>query len=1316
MPAFVRLIPALLLGWLLVASPVWSGERGSPLVEVYDAQQMLGANISTDLLQLPDGRVCVANMRGLFRFDGARWELTGHPKALGGMQFLSLGPGDRVYSSFDGDIGYWQDDDTGVVGWHSVLAQVPGELTTIRDVRSVNYDWDRHGLWVALQAQVLFVPDDGAPAKILDSDEQIVFSTLVGQEFLLQRLPSRALSRVTVGTTLGLEPVAGGESIEQQLWAAVPGDGDWKIATTTGHLYSYGKQRLTLWNETAVPLLLQSDLRSLLHLRDGRFLIGTTTKGLIVLDGTGHLLDRYDDSDGVPTHLRILGMLQDREGDVWFTGDRNISRIALSRGVTVYDEGRGLASALDAKRWHGSLYVGSPVGLFQLKAEAGPGGGQFVQVLPDLHDVRALAVVDSGTLLAASTQVHAISLDINGEPVSHIVAATSPATVLQASSFVPGRVWVGHAGGVLRLDKQADGQFEATPVADLDIAIFRLAEQDRRSVWVADRLDGVTLVSTDGSWKPRHYGVDQGLPPGQVRIFAGAHQVWFTTTMGLRTYDPASDRFVVPAGLPASLYQDRLFSVHEDAEGALWVRGGAIMNDVFWKTDDGWRPDGALLNAVDVHPTIVDFMREGDIAWAIRATGLLRMDLSNRTPLPPPPTPLLNQVFDQRAKSFIALNSLAALGPELRDLRLDFSLPAMHRSEAIEYRSRLIGYDDNWSDWAGREASRRVYTNLPDGDFAFEVEAKDSFWRVASMPARTIRVLPSWWRSNAAHATYVLLALSALWSASRLGARRRQRQMLVRQRELEAVVESRTLELKLSNVQLAEQAERLAEVDRLKTRFFTNVGHEFRTPLTLVLGPLDDLMRDTRLRLSDRARELLELADRNARRVLDLIVELLDVNRLEQGQLPMNRENIDLISFIQRQRLDWQPLADRFGHQLELNLPDLATLDLACDPLQLERALGNLVSNATKYTPRGGAISVSLAVDPEQISISVCDNGQGIAAHALPHVFDRFFQAESEHVPQGTGIGLALVREIVEGHGGSVAVDSRPGLGSRFTLRLPRVTIEQRAAEPVPVPTGPVEAGSTPFAETPVALVIDDHVDMRLRVRRLLEARFRVVEAEDGPSGLAAARHELPDIIVCDVMMPGFDGVELAKRVRADADIAAVPLLLLTAKSGAEHAVTGLRAGADDYLSKPFDASELLARIDALLSIRRRLQRLPASPPMADVSAGNSDEQRYRQRLDTAIAAHLGDSSFGVEELAHAMHSDRSTLFRHIKEYYGQSARDYLREARLKYAHQMLASQAGNVTEVAYASGFESLSSFSRAFRQRFQVSPSAITAQQKAS
>jgi signal transduction histidine kinase/CheY-like chemotaxis protein len=1314
MPACVRLIPAL-LSWLLLAAPAWGGERGSPLVEVYDLQQMLGAHISTDFVQLADGRLCADNMRGLFRFDGARWELTGHPNSLGGMQYLSLGPEDRVYSSFDGDIGYWLDDATGVVTWYSVLGQVPSDLATVRDVRSIDYDWGRHGLWVGLQTQILFVPDDGTPAQVLDVGGEILFSALVGNEFLLQRSPSQSVSRVTIGAALALETVAGGELVSQQLWAATPGDGDWKIAATTGHVYSYRDRQLHPWVETAVPLLAQSDLRAFVHLRDGRYVIGTTSKGLLVLDGAGQFVDRYDDADGVPTNLRILGMLQDREGDLWFTGDRNISRIALSRGVTVYDEHRGLASALDAKRWRGTLYAGSPLGLFELQAEAGPGGGQFVQKLPQLHDVRSLAVVDDSTLLAASGQVHAISLDQNGELVSRMVAPTTQASVLQASRFVPGRAWVGHSGGVIRLDQHSDGHFEITQIADLNTAIFRLAEQDARSVWVADRLDGVTLFSVDGSWKPRHYGVDQGLPPGQVRIFAGAHQVWFTTTLGLRTYDPASDRFVVPAGLPTSLHQDRLFSVHEDAQGALWVRGGAIMNDVFWKTDDGWQADGSLLNAVDVHPTIADFMREGDIAWAIRATGLLRIDLANRTPLPPPPTPLLNQVFDQRAKSFIALSSLAALQPELRDLRFDFSLPVMHRSDATEYRSRLLGYDDSWSDWAGKDASRRVYTNLPDGEFTLEVEAKDSFWRVVAMPARTIRVLPPWWRSNWARTAYVLLALLALWSAARLGARRRQRQMLVRQHQLEAVVESRTLDLKRSNLQLAEQAERLAEVDRLKTRFFTNVGHEFRTPLTLVLGPLDDLMRDSRLRLGDRARELLELANRNARRVLDLIVELLDVNRLEQGQLPMKRENIDLISFLQRQKLDWQPLADRFGHQLQLHLPDLAALDLGCDPLQLERALGNLVGNAAKYTPRGGAITVSLQVDAEQAAITVADNGQGIAAHALPHVFDRFFQAEAEHVPQGTGIGLALVREIVEGHGGSVAVDSSPGQGSRFTLRLPRVSIEKCSEDTLAPPSENAELTDAPAEERPVALIIDDHADMRLRVKRLLEARFRVVEAEDGPSGLAAARQELPDIIVCDVMMPGFDGVELAKRVRADVDIAAVPLLLLTAKAGAEHAVTGLRAGADDYLSKPFDASELLARIDALLSIRRRLQRMPARDPAAVVAPANNEEQRFRQRLDSAIAARLGDSSFGVEELAQAMHSDRSTLFRHIKEFYGQSARDYLREARLKHAHDLLATQAGNVTEVAYASGFESLSSFSRAFRQRYTVSPSAVTAQQKA-
>jgi DNA-binding response OmpR family regulator len=476
------------------------------------------------------------------------------------------------------------------------------------------------------------------------------------------------------------------------------------------------------------------------------------------------------------------------------------------------------------------------------------------------------------------------------------------------------------------------------------------------------------------------------------------------------------------------------------------------------------------------------------------------------------------------------------------------------------------------------------------------------------------------------------------------------------------------------------------------------------------------VLADARTRLSERTREQLELANRNARRVLDLLVELLDVNRLEHGALPMKCVSADLSSLVQRQVEALAPLFERHGHTLEVGVPEGPVI-ADVDVVQIERCVSNLLSNASKYTPRGGAIAVILETREGWARLNVRDNGRGIAVDARAHVFDRFFQTENVN---GVGIGLALVREIIEGHGGTVGVESEVGLGSTFWLEVPlaigAVALPSHGAD-IPQtdsmmarPDRPASAG-----ELPLALVIDDHDDLRTRVRQLLEARFRVIEASDGPSGFAASRDELPDVIVCDVMMPGFDGVELARRLRANADTRAIPLLLLTAKAGAGFAVTGLAAGADDYLSKPFDSGELLARIDALISMRRRLQFQLQREALALPPITLSAEERWREKLDAAIAAQLSDPAFSIDALADTMHADRSNLFRKLKTLVGMSPSEYLREARLLRAHTLLEAQTGNVSEVAYAVGFESLSSFSRAFKQRYGCAPSEIARRKSA-
>jgi signal transduction histidine kinase/DNA-binding response OmpR family regulator len=1321
---------------LVVAGACLASERGSPHVESYDAQTLEGAHISTQVGQMPDGRLVVANMRGLLRFDGVRWELAKHPRGLGGMEHLSLGPDARLHTSFNGDIGYFQDDAFGVLEWHSLLERVPLGNRSFDRVEDVSYDWKRHATWIKTSDQVVFIPDADGEATVISAGPNIRFGGLVGDEYWIQHSPASVTSRINPDAGFALEEIPGNELARDYLLIrSAPGDGDIKLATTEGRLLSYRDGRLSVWTDVLHSADNSPNLRGLVHLRDGRYVVGSFAFPATVLDARGNIVDRYDEADGIPGDRRTHFLFEDREGDLWLAQDRTITKISIAKAVTVFDESRGLPSASGATRWKGQLYASSFSGLFRLEAEDGPGAGRFERVLPDLSNVRMIAALDENTLLVdgaglrAGTRhqgLQAITMNAAGNLVPTPVDSSMPVEVLEASRFVPGRVWIGHGKGVQWIERDAGGHLLVSSVPLLTSSTYKIGELDDHTIWVADRVDGVTRVDIHGAVPPRRYGPAEGLPEGQVRIYPGAHQPWFTTMLGLRIYDAASDRFVIPAGLPESLHRERLFSVLEDQDENLWVRGGEILNDLFWRTSDGWRSDGSLLYVVPPNPTIFGFLREGNIAWAIRATGLLRYDLAAHKPLGAPPLPVLTRVQDLRAKASVALDGLASLGTRIRDVRFEFALPVLNRPDATSYRSRLAGFDGEWSDWGTLDETKRVFTNLPDGDYRFEVEAQDAYLRIAAMPDIAVGIEPPWWRTAFARISYVLAGLLALWLASRWGARRRRHHYLERQRELEAVVEERTGELRLSNLQLAEQAERLAEVDRLKTRFFINVGHEFRTPLTLVLGPIDDLLRDVRERFSVRAREQLEMAHRNARRVLDLIVELLDVNRFEHGQMRLSLAAFDLTVIARRSLEDHRPVFDRFGHRGTLVIDGDGPWLADVDPVQIERCIGNLLGNAAKYMARGGEITLRLKRQGEAIEIAVSDQGVGISDAALPHVYDRFFQAEGSDSASGYGIGLALVREIIEAHSGNADVESILGVGSKFTLRLPAhdPAVSNAPAHIVPAPEALDIPGENDDAlirvdpGRPLILIVDDHDDLRARARGLLQDRFEVIEAADGPSAWNLARDRLPDLIVCDVMMPGFDGIELTQRLRSDADTAAIALLLLTAKAGTEHAVAGLASGADDYLSKPFDASELLARIDALLArahrLRLRLMRESSRPPVVE-SATLPPEQRWLQRLDAIVAEYLDRSEFGVEELAREMHADRSQLFRKCKELLHLSPSEYLRDQRLQRGHTLLEERAGNVSEVAYAVGYDSLSSFTRAFKARYGRAPSQVPAARKA-
>jgi signal transduction histidine kinase/DNA-binding response OmpR family regulator len=538
--------------------------------------------------------------------------------------------------------------------------------------------------------------------------------------------------------------------------------------------------------------------------------------------------------------------------------------------------------------------------------------------------------------------------------------------------------------------------------------------------------------------------------------------------------------------------------------------------------------------------------------------------------------------------------------------------------------------------------------------------------------------------------------------------------------DLERRVEERTEELAASKAEVEAQARQLEELDRLKTRLFANLSHEFRTPLTLLLGPIEDALKIPDAGARSLAGQLPAMRQ-SARRLLDLVNQLLDLAKLDAGAFELECETADLVALARNVAATFAGQADRKGVGFLFDA-GTATLQADVDEGQVETVLSNLVANALAFTERGGKVRVGVGAEDGHAILTVEDTGAGIAADALPHVFDRFRQADGSatRTHGGTGIGLALAKEITELHGGTIGVESAEGFGTRFTVRLPAGDVTSAPAtepfvEQLAVPTPePVEAeGAAPEAgadDRPLVLVVEDHDGLRAFIRSHLAGPYRVVEAADGAAGLAAARAERPDLVLSDVMMPELDGVGLTRALRADAALSDVPIVLLSAWADEASTLAGLEAGADDYLTKPFSPDELLARLANFVAARRRLRERYSDEVVVGPSSVvvPSAEAAFLARVRDAAEAGLSDSGFGVDALAAEVGLSRRQLGRRLRAALDTSPGAFLRQMRLARAAQLLEQAAGTVAEVAYAVGYRDPDHFAKQFRRSYGTPPSA--------
>lgn len=555
-------------------------------------------------------------------------------------------------------------------------------------------------------------------------------------------------------------------------------------------------------------------------------------------------------------------------------------------------------------------------------------------------------------------------------------------------------------------------------------------------------------------------------------------------------------------------------------------------------------------------------------------------------------------------------------------------------------------------------------------------------------------------------------------------------------------------ELKRLNVELGEKNEELKrlneevlELTHSRLVFFTNISHELRTPLTLIADPVEMLLEDTGIK--GKSRELLKMVQRNALALQQLVSNILDFRKIQNGKMELKLYRFDIVKTLTMWVGDFQLTAERKQIRLHLDVDDLTgSHEMIADQEKISRIVFNLLSNALKYTPAGGEIFVSLKDEGANLRLDVRDTGKGISQDEADKIFERFFQAKG--AASGTGIGLALVKSFVELHHGEARVESEPGKGSDFIVVIPReqegdsqvihndVDIVDNSANASASEgknvvdesvlqyiddgdrsRGKVQQLVSENTNRPTVLVIDDNTDIRQYERTLLQDEYIVLEAADGKEGLSVAMKEVPDLVICDVMMPVMDGLEFTEQLKTNTATSHIPVIMLTAKNLEEHRAEGYEHGADSYITKPFHSKVLLARIENLLRQRQLLKNLyqgtkEAEKEISEAHLEDRDKQFLKQ-LQAIIQKNLSYSEFGVEDMGQQIGLSRVQLYRKVKAMTGSSVVDLLRKARLAKARRLLETRSMSVSEVAYEVGFSAPSYFTKCFKEEYGMLPGDV-------
>ncbi|MGX5175301.1 ATP-binding protein [Aliikangiella sp. IMCC44653] len=1321
----------LLVFCLAISSPILSSnyaEIGIPLAEVFDQKTHKGTGQNWWLTEGKNGLIYSGTGNGLTEWDGEKWRYYPTPnKTL--IRSLTQWKDGRIYVGTTDDIGFYDHNQQGVLTYQSLLTDWSPEKRSFGQIWAIASN--QHGVIFVSRKLVLFW--DGKSVKQIQQAAPGIHRIFaVNDGFIYKAKEDPHLYKISpqlnVVKTDWLLPKSAVPRLitlnhQKKLVVITSRDGIFQQSS----------------NSNKLELRVQSSsfdkkvrFYHAIKASDGYYYLATLSHGLFILDKNLQPVKQYTEDHGLGSN-KIYSLLEDSQGNIWLSGAPNIVKMVPPHKISQYQSDQKIMLPNKIGLLQQKVAIAAH-GLFQLEPAADPLAPAVFKKLTTSYGAKWDFLEYQGHLIHAGEQgIFAQKYD-SGK-LDEKLQKLGTAFVARDLHIDPvsQRLFAATLDGILLIDYQ-QGEWRSQKLAELEDEIRILSIDKQGVVWAGTETQELYRIeNAQFPNKPpiiKKFTSADGLGANDVVPHYLSSGLVIGSNDGLLDY--AADRdppLKSVANYPALFTKkgNAVRHLYEDHKQRIWYNIGEHSGFIERRENGEWHTNEQIFKSLPKNGYRGVITTGDNIAWFLSTSGnIYRLDVELLASLP--------------AKGWLNIRSVETLDSEQtlitahssstpfqltqanNSIRISYALAENTNANPAMYRHKLIGSkQEEWSRWLYEQ--HKDYTELSGADYRFVLQSKDGWGRISTTEL-PFAVQPPWYLSGLALFVYALILALLLGLSGWITQRLRTKKLAKLNQELEQRVALRTSEVKAKVEQLKQQ-------QILKDRFFSNVSHEFRTPLTLTIMPLQDLLSQ-KPNLEEEISFPVETALRNSRKMLDLIGQVLDINRLESGQFPLNINQYDIAELVNRVTKRFVPWAEQ--HQQTICCKNVADPNLVyCDQDQIDKCVGNLISNAIKYSGAGSEIKVQLVEDSasERVGIQVSDNGVGVSQQAEQKIFERFYQEkQSEEISEpGTGIGLSLVKELIALHQGEVELINQPGQGCSFILWLRKgyehfgekintrfhssneLVIKSEKSYSLPAQLVSSENNNAQSIDQDkeditTLLIVDDNSELRHFIALRLSSYYRIIQASNGQEGLSRAKSELPDLIISDIMMPIKDGLQMVQELKACPSTSFIPIILLTAKSTKRETVEGIQTGADDYLTKPFDTAELIVRAAGIINSRKKLKR-KIKLEIAQAQQSCNQEIPFEVRLRAAIESQITEPEFSIDELARSLALSRRSLSRKCQQELNQSVGKFITQVRMQNAFELIEGTNHSVSEIAYAVGYESLAYFSRAFKKHFGIPPS---------